>query len=154
MLTLDQQTWRTTRTYHVGNNDVSRITFEDTDTKSETLGETIKTSQEYWLRDKKTEGGTSSDKRPTNMKCDVEDVRTGVGRIGKAGFGAIHEDVKTVVLSEAQYLRNEDVPDVLGYSLYNAMPGRKIREPVYERVGLCQVYKRKWKDLSPRKQTS
>ncbi|KAI4667640.1 uncharacterized protein J4E88_010160 [Alternaria novae-zelandiae] len=155
ILILHQQTWRTTRTSYVKNHDVSRITFEDKDTTSATPGETITTRQEYWLRAQKTDGGISSETRPTNVKGDIEDVKIGVGRIDESGFGAINMSVKAVVLSEAQYLGNEDVPDVFGYPLYTVMLVRQIQKHagVYERVGLGHVYKSKWRKLSPRKKT-
>jgi hypothetical protein len=154
-LILEQQTWRTTRTSYVKNHDVSRITFEDTDTKSATLGETSTTRQEYWLRAQKTDGWISSKQRPTNMQGNIQDDIIGVGRIDEFGYVAINKDVKAVVLSEAQYLGNEEVPDVLGYPLYTVMLVSQIEKHagVYKRVGLGHVYKSKWKKLSPRKET-
>jgi len=155
MLILHQQTWRTIRTSYVKSHDVSRVTFENTDIKSDTLGETITTRQEYWLRAQKSEGGGNSEKGLANVEGGIEDVKIGVGRIDEADFGAINTSVKAVVLSEAQYLGNEDVPDVLGYPLYTVMLVRQSEKHarVYERVGLGHVHKSKWKKLSPRKET-
>lgn len=144
-LILSQQTWRVTTSYHVEGSNLSMITFEDADTKSIIHGKTIETRQEYWLREKHT------------------DARIGVGRIDMAEFGAVDDDVRAVVLSEAQYLGSEKVPDVLGYPLYNVMLVREVTEnnvklirgtgnQVYERVGLGQVYKREWKSKTRKKE--
>jgi hypothetical protein len=64
-----------------------------------------------------------------------------------AGFGAVRKNVKAVVLSEAQYFGNEEIPDVLGYPLYNVLLVHHTENQVYERVGLGQVYKRNWKSI-------
>ena len=147
MLVLDQQTWRITRTIHVKNNDLSRRTFEDSDAKAKTPEETIETRQEYWLHANQEAGGENPDKPQADSKFDVKDIRIGVGRIDMAGFGAVRKNVKAVVLSEAQYFGNEEIPDVLGYPLYNVLLVHHTENQVYERVGLGQVYKRNWKSI-------
>jgi hypothetical protein len=148
ILKLGQQTWRTTRTINMDGTEQSTITFEESnatasadhfDSKSSVPDETIDTCREYWL-------GTR------------EHPNMGIGRIDLTTFIASQKDVKAVVLSEAQYLGNEDIPDVLGYPLYNVMLVRKVREDSVsghvfaERVGLGKVYKFMWRTANPKRQ--
>lgn len=60
--------------------------------------------------------------------------------------------VKAIVLSEAQYLGNENRPDVLGYPLYNIMLITSSGG-IAERIGLGKVLKSAWKRASPQQKT-
>ena len=60
--------------------------------------------------------------------------------------------MKAIVLSEAQYLGNEQRPDVLGYPLYNIMLITSSGG-IAERIGLGKVFKSAWKQAKPEQKT-
>lgn len=63
--------------------------------------------------------------------------------------------VRAILLSEAQYLGNEERPDVMGYPLYNVMLIEEVNEGsgIMERVGLGKVRKSAWTQAKPRSRT-
>jgi hypothetical protein len=67
--------------------------------------------------------------------------------------------VTAILLSEAQYLGNEAMLDVLGYPLYNVMLVQKMEEKdgvkFMERIGLGKVgkvYKYAWREAGAMKE--
>lgn len=59
--------------------------------------------------------------------------------------------VHAIVLSEAQYLGDENRPDMLVYPLYNIMLVEDGRDEIARRVGLGKVRTTAWKRPTPNK---
>jgi hypothetical protein len=82
-------------------------------------------------------------------------------RVGTAKFDTGYDanrsnPVTAILLSEAQYLGNEAMLDVLGYPLYNVMLVEIVDEKAgvkfMERIGLAKIYKYAWKEAGARKE--
>jgi len=94
-------------------------------------------SHEYWIK-------VGTEQQAGTVKFD-------------AGIDTIHiKCVHAILLSEAQYLGNENTPDVLGYPLYNIMLVKQVGEEggtkFMERIGLGKIYKYAWRESGARKE--
>jgi hypothetical protein len=131
----------------IGETEIIREELQDEDPVARTangasatpeLDQEMTVSQERWILDAKSSKRVGTVKlhsgaNPTNMNtCNA---------------------VTAMVLSEAQYLGNEERVDVFGYPLYNIMVVEKREDRFAERIGLGKMFKSAWKKAGPRQET-